>query len=632
MGLAMALVGALWLGRLLTIHPIFATLAAALLYLQGRALARALVDAVARRLLVREAGLRGQDALRVRQALEAMDRGHPDIARATLAPLAAARSQESTLDLAHARACLRLVGHRRFGEGHSDSWAGLTAGRKRPVPYLERALLAPVLEVAPAAVAAEAATVDDATLAELLDMRARLVQRLACAVGRPLDPFFPRAEQDLEHMTGRRFLLAPGPRLRRAVPRPAARRRLPPREEAAALLLLHGREEAAGALLAAADFAGNLTPRGRALRTTAIIERFLRVVGDPIVSPEMFARHTREIFFLHTREIGMTWGSPHLDEIGDGATRLLELLREKRRMVRSLAVLRLRWGRGADVLAPLVRRIAGGDLPGERVPGSARRFLQWWRTRGRHLDDVCVHNLRGLVLLQERRPREAAAEFERSLACDPWFAEAAYNLAWARTGMREHADDPAEPLRRAAGAAPESPEPWILLGEFLERNNRTAEAEACFRRVLQVDPMHYEANHYLGRLLLSETRFDEAADTLRRAMAIRPGQCDVLVSLALVHMESQRPAEAVPLLRAAVEHSDGERREEARYHLHIALKEADRHEEALAALDEVPDRFLRRHELLLEEAAMYLEERYRYERSQRLFERLRELRARRGRL
>jgi tetratricopeptide (TPR) repeat protein len=112
----------------------------------------------------------------------------------------------------------------------------------------------------------------------------------------------------------------------------------------------------------------------------------------------------------------------------------------------------------------------------------------------------------------------------------------------------------------------------------------------------------------------------------------RSGDADALVSLALVHLEKGRPAEAVPLLRSAMEAGDGDRREEARFFLHVAFRDAEDHDRALETLDAVPDRFLRHNEQMLEDAALYLEERSRFDRARRLQERLRQLRARRGEL
>jgi len=613
-------------------NPVAGGLAAALLYLGLRALGRRETDAWGRRLVAARSGLEGEDRKRLLAALDVLDRGSPDVARSALAALGEGRTLSAGPMVSWGRACLRLVTHRGFALGPPERWAGVTAGRRRSFPRLERSLLAPVFPADEPALAAEAAVVDDGTLAAILGVRAMLVGALLPAVGNPLHPFFPRSEQDLERLLGRRFLWFPRARLAAAARAlQPARPLLPPREEAAVLFLSHGHDEAAAALLATADAAGTLTRRGRALRSACLVLLFLRDGGEVAVTPELFARKTREILFLHTAEFAMTEGSPLLDSLPDGPRRLLALLREKRRFVEALGA---QWARRPALgrpLGALVRRVAAG--PGAaRAPRSPRRFLRWWRTRGRAADEACGYNLRGLLLLREGRSAEAVAEFERALALDPALAAAAFNLAVAREESGIGTGDPADALRKIADGALRGSRVRLLLGEFLERADRPGEAEREYRRLLERDPMNPDANLALGRLLARREDPEGAEEALRRALAARTADPDALVSLALVHLDAGRPADAVPLLRTAVEGAEGDQREEARYLLHVAFRDAEDHEKALETLDAVPDRYLRRDERMLEEAALYLEERSRFDRAQRLHDRLRELRARRGEL
>lgn len=615
------------------LDPVAGTLGAALLYLLARAAGRRLTDALGRRRVAAAAGLGPADRARLLSAMEMLDRGHPDVARATLASLSGRGALPGPALLVWARACLRLVTHRGFGLGSAEAWAGVTEGLRRPLPRLERALLAPGLPADGGALAAECAVADDTSLAAILGVRGLLLRALLPAVGRPHHLQFPRAEQDLERLLGRRFLLLPGPRLAARADALQSRRLLPPREEAALLLLGQGCEEGTAALLASGDAAGTLSRRGRALLTAARILLFLRDGGSLAVSPEVFRRRTREIFLLHTRPFAMTDGSPHLEALADGPRRLLDLLREKRRLVGTLALLAVRRPGLSRTLLGVARRIAAG-AEGVPVPRSPRRFLRWWRREGRFRDDAVALNLRGLLLLREGRAAESTGEFEAALRLDPGLAAAVYNLAAALEESGLGGGDPAAPLRRFAERErdPSGPLPGLLLGEFLERTGSVEEAEGVYRRLLEEAPMDADGNLALGRLLLESGRAEEAEESFRRVLGARSGDADALVSLALVQLEKGRPAEAVPLLRSAMEAGDGDRREEARFFLHVAFRDAEDHDRALETLDAVPDRFLRHNEPMLEDAALYLEERSRFDRARRLQERLRQLRARRGEL
>jgi predicted Zn-dependent protease len=630
---AIALAGSAAAGAALAVEhvvsPFAAPLCSALLYLLLRWSGRRLSDLASRRALLSRCGLQGPDRSRFAASLDLLDRGHPDVARATLAGLGAPEAGGARVYQVWARACLRLVCHRSFGEGAVESWAGVTAGHRRVLPRLERALLAPALPSDEPALAAEAAAADERSLAAILGTRSLLLATLVDAVGNPFHPFFARAEQDLERMLGRRFLWLPRRRLRSFALGVQPRRPLPPREEAAVLFLAWGREEAAAAVLAGADAAGTLGRRGRALRSAALVLLFLRRGGEVAVSPELFARRTREILFLHTRDFAMTHGSPHLDAVPDGARRLLDLLREKRSLVGVLAAEWMRRPALGRALGPLARRLAEGTAR-RRPPRRPRAFLRWWREEGRRADEACESNLRGLALLDEGKPSEAAVAFQSALAGDPGLVVAAFNLAVARTEAGVTAGDPADRLRAVADREPREGRARLLLGEFLERAERLPEAEEAYRAVLAREPMDPDANLALGRLLLEDGRSDEAEEALRRALAARADDPDALVSLASVHLDAGRPADAVPLLKAAVESGEGEPRDDARWLLHAAYRDAEDHPRALEALEAVPDRFLRHREEYLEEAALYLEERRQFDRSARLFERLRELRARRG--
>jgi Flp pilus assembly protein TadD len=73
-------------------------------------------------------------------------------------------------------------------------------------------------------------------------------------------------------------------------------------------------------------------------------------------------------------------------------------------------------------------------------------------------------------------------------------------------------------------------------GLALAEENRHAEAEQSFRRVLEIDPPHFTAetlreNEYtvryaLGVMLLRQQRFDEAGEQLRRVLALVPDHLD----------------------------------------------------------------------------------------------------------
>jgi Flp pilus assembly protein TadD len=90
---------------------------------------------------------------------------------------------------------------------------------------------------------------------------------------------------------------------------------------------------------------------------------------------------------------------------------------------------------------------------------------------------------------------------------------------------------------------------WIAhnnLGILLAERGRTSEAEAHFRRVLELEPEHSGALANLGYLLDREGRDAEAAEVLAKAAAARPDDADARAHLVRVLLRLGRPADALP--------------------------------------------------------------------------------------
>ena len=89
-------------------------------------------------------------------------------------------------------------------------------------------------------------------------------------------------------------------------------------------------------------------------------------------------------------------------------------------------------------------------------------------------------------------------------------------------------------------------------GLRLHRQNRIAEAEACYRRAIGLDPDFSEAWMNLGLVALSQRRPDEALACERAALRLDPESPDAHVNLGMVHFTLGRIAEAENCFRAAL--------------------------------------------------------------------------------
>jgi Flp pilus assembly protein TadD len=190
----------------------------------------------------------------------------------------------------------------------------------------------------------------------------------------------------------------------------------------------------------------------------------------------------------------------------------------------------------------------------------------------------------GLVCLRCRRAAEAIGWFKRSLALRPNFARTHHHLATAleQTGDEEAAlaayrlaialnpqlaeannriaalmlvkgkrREAAEAYDRASAAARGTSFGRLCRVNALMARDQTTEAEDQLRRLIAREPANSETHRLLGNLLAEEGRFDEAATSIERSIALAPRQVsgyDVLV-LSRRLTEADRPLVARMLAR-----------------------------------------------------------------------------------
>jgi protein O-GlcNAc transferase len=74
----------------------------------------------------------------------------------------------------------------------------------------------------------------------------------------------------------------------------------------------------------------------------------------------------------------------------------------------------------------------------------------------------------------------------------------------------------------------------------LQRQGQTAEAELCLLRVLKQDPRNFDALHMHGVLAAQTGRLEEAAESLQRAVALRPNMAAAQLNLSAVLIDMRR--------------------------------------------------------------------------------------------
>ena len=168
-----------------------------------------------------------------------------------------------------------------------------------------------------------------------------------------------------------------------------------------------------------------------------------------------------------------------------------------------------------------------------------------WKMDGRRL----FLKLRVMAALAINRREAALKLVDRMLSLQPADAEALAIRAHtqAQLGRKAAAIDD---LRRLVDLHPDlSAAHWFNLAFLLEEQGRLEEAEAAFRRSLELDQRLDRAWYGLGLVLIRQRRFDEAAQALERNTKLQPMSPYGWYQLARVNMDRHRPEEARRIVR-----------------------------------------------------------------------------------
>ena len=189
-----------------------------------------------------------------------------------------------------------------------------------------------------------------------------------------------------------------------------------------------------------------------------------------------------------------------------------------------------------------------------------------------------------------KRTDEARAEYERTVALDPKMSEAYVNL-----GIILLDKDPAAavvPLSKAVELLPAQSRPRFLLGIAEERSGDLTKAAETWEGAARLDPQDAETLMHLGNLYARMKRPAEAEATYRKVLELRPNQPQALLGLAQ-SLEAQKKPEASEAYQKylATQPSDAAARLKVVHDLYdakeydAALKELDRTDAGKPTLD-----------------------------------------------
>jgi tetratricopeptide (TPR) repeat protein len=154
-----------------------------------------------------------------------------------------------------------------------------------------------------------------------------------------------------------------------------------------------------------------------------------------------------------------------------------------------------------------------------------------------------AHFLRGTILGQAGRFKEAAAALERTIAINPRYGVARFKLALAyvRLNRSELAE---RQLQAVLDDEPDNFRAWHNMAAIAYTRGDLARAEELERRAVAIEPDYVEALNTLGAIAIVRKRSADAITTLSRASQLAPRNGQVLANLALAYEQAGRPADA----------------------------------------------------------------------------------------
>src|SRR5262249_25703016 len=149
----------------------------------------------------------------------------------------------------------------------------------------------------------------------------------------------------------------------------------------------------------------------------------------------------------------------------------------------------------------------------------SEQCLGWLRRAQARLPRDFWLNFELGVALMKADPLEATGFYRVAVAVRPNSSAAYNNLGLFLTSLKRF-DEAAEASQKAVRLAKNAPT-LNNLGTALGARGRLAEAEAAYRRAIEIDPNYSPAYNNLGTILLHLKRLDEAAEAYDRAVQTR---------------------------------------------------------------------------------------------------------------
>lgn len=144
-----------------------------------------------------------------------------------------------------------------------------------------------------------------------------------------------------------------------------------------------------------------------------------------------------------------------------------------------------------------------------------------------------------LVLLRQKKEREALAVIEKLIESDPNDIEALILFARIKEGLRE-IETARETYERIIANDPNRENIHLLLGDIYLQKEDWVNAERVYKNYLQHFPASYAGHFFLGKVFLSQQRLDHAREQFTKVLELEPKLVEARFEMiALMELEGE---------------------------------------------------------------------------------------------
>src|SRR5688572_2096905 len=190
-----------------------------------------------------------------------------------------------------------------------------------------------------------------------------------------------------------------------------------------------------------------------------------------------------------------------------------------------------------------------------RTNNAAAGFRELVRAADLLPNDADLQVKVGTVLLSGGRFEDAKARAEKALAAQPQHVAALILRGNALVGLRDF-DAGLTDMERAISAAPGRAMTYASLGALQYRRGEQEQAEAAFKKAVELEPKSIAARLTYAQYLMIAKRTDEAETELKAALALEPDNLLINRVMAVFYIALKRTPEAEPYLARLAKETD----------------------------------------------------------------------------